>query len=110
MLPRNRRLSRRDLNVCNLSGKTLRFPNFWLKYLANNLEYSRFAVVTSTKLSKSAVVRNKLRRNIYAQCSVLSAQGSDNFDIIFFPQKSMLNLKNEKIGIVVNQALSEISH
>ncbi|MDP1743402.1 MAG: ribonuclease P protein component, partial [Candidatus Amesbacteria bacterium] len=108
MLPKFRRLSRRDLNLCINTGKTLRFPNFYLKYLSNNLTYSRFGVVTSTKLAKSAVVRNKLRREIYAQCSVLSAQGSDNFDIIFFPQKSMLNLEHEEIGIVVNKALSEI--
>ncbi len=93
MLPRNRRLSRRDLNVCNLSGKTLRFPNFWLKYLANNLEYSRFGVVTSTKLSKSAVVRNKLRRNIYRNIN----KKFSNFDVIFFPQKTMLNLGKDEI-------------
>lgn len=105
MLPKTRRLSRRDLNLCNLSGKVLRFSHFVLKYFPNNLKFSRFAVVTSTKLSKSAVVRNKLRRNIYRNIK----KDFINFDVIFFPQKSMLNLENEKIGIEINQALSEIS-
>ena len=105
MLPKIRRLSRRDLNVCSLSGKTLRLPNFWLKYLANNLEYSRFGVVTSTKLAKSAVIRNKLRRNIYRNIN----KEFINYDVVFFPQKTMLNLDNEKIGAEINSALSKIS-
>ncbi len=104
MLPKTRRLSRRDLNICNLSGKVLRFPHFWLKYLDNKLEYSRFAVVTSTKLSKSAVIRNKLRRNIYRNIK----NNFINYDVIFFPQKSMLNLDNEKIGVEINKTVSEI--
>ncbi len=95
MLPKIKRLSRRDLNICNLSGKILRFPNFWLKYLVNNLGFSRFAVVTSTKLSKSAVVRNQLRRRIYSSLSPQHLALST--DVIFFPQKSMLNLGKDEI-------------
>ena len=108
MLPKNRRLSRRDLNLCNLSGKTVRFPHFLLKYSPNNLSFGRFAIVTSTKLSKSAVIRNKLRRNIYK--AIGTRQQAIGTDVIFFPQKSMLNLDNEKIGVEINQAVSEISH
>lgn len=106
MLPKTRRLSRKDLNLCNTTGKTLRFPSFLLKILPNNLEYGRFGVVTSTKLSKSAVVRNKLRRDIYRNIN----KDFSGFDIIFFPQKSMLNLGDEEIGTLVNQALSEVTH
>lgn len=108
MLPKYRRLSRRDLNVCNNTGKTLRFANFLLKILPNNLKYNRFGIVTSTKLSKSAVVRNKLRRNIYKLLSTWPLALST--DLIFFPQKSMLNLKDEEIGVAVDKALSEIAH
>ena len=107
MLPKLRRLSRCDLNVCNNIGKTLRFPHFLIRYLPNNLEFSRFGVVTSTKLSKSAVVRNKLRRQIYNSLSTWPLAPST--DVLFFPQKSMLNLGHEEIGIMVNQALSEIA-
>ncbi len=108
MLPKFRRLTRRDLNICNNTGKTLRLPNFWIKYLPNNIKYSRFGVVTSTKLAKSAVIRNKLRRNIFK--AIGNRQQALGTDILFFPQKSMLNLEHEEIGIVVNKALSEISN
>lgn len=107
MLPKLRRLSRCDLNVCNNIGKTLRFPHFLIRYLPNNLEFSRFGVVTSTKLAKSAVVRNKLRRDIYK--AIGNRQQAICTDIIFFPQKSMINLGGEEIGSLVNQALSEIA-
>ncbi|MBI5358185.1 ribonuclease P protein component [Candidatus Amesbacteria bacterium] len=108
MLPQNKRLSRRDLNFCITTGKTLRFPNFYLKFLPNNFNFSRFGIVTSTKLAKSAVVRNKLRRRIYTELRIMKYELC--YDIIFFPQKSMLNLEHEEIGIVVNKALSEISN
>lgn len=104
MLPKFRRLTRKDLNLCITAGKTLRFPNFVLKFLPNNLEFSRFGIVTSTKISKSAVVRNKLRRDIYRNIN----KNLSNYDIVVFPQKSMLNLEHEEIGVVVNKALSEI--
>lgn len=106
MLPKFRRLNRRDLNLCNNTGKVLRFPHFLLKILPNSLEYSRFAIVTSTKLSKSAVIRNKLRRNIYK--AIGNRQQAIGTDVIFFPQKSMLKLDNNSIGIEINKVPLEI--
>lgn len=40
------------------------FPSLRLKYLGNNLGFSRFAVVASVKVSKKATVRNRLKRQI----------------------------------------------
>lgn len=38
---------------------------FVVKTSANNLDFSRFGVVISAKVSKSAVVRNRIRRTIF---------------------------------------------
>jgi ribonuclease P protein component len=43
-------------------GKTIKRPLFLIKTKSNNLPFSRFAVVVSKKISKSAVERNHIRR------------------------------------------------
>ena len=65
MLKKPYRLSRqKDFGRLKHSGRSFFCPAFRLRCLANNLVRSRFAVVVSTKISKKAVVRNRLRRQI----------------------------------------------
>lgn len=47
-------------------GKSVKNPLFILKNKENNLNYSRFAVVVSKKISKKAVERNHIRRRFLA--------------------------------------------
>lgn len=46
-------------------GKTIKTNFFLIKKRENNVEYSRFAVVVSKKISKKATERNHLRRRTY---------------------------------------------
>jgi ribonuclease P protein component len=49
-------------------GKTMRSPELLLKFATNpRRKHYRAAVVVSTKISKSAVVRNRIRRRIYEE-------------------------------------------
>lgn len=63
MLTRAHRLrSRGDINRCYSSGKT-RYGEFVLmRGRHNNQAVSRYAVVVSKKVAKSAVTRNRIRR------------------------------------------------
>ena len=47
------------------NGVSARTQPILIKYLPNNRDYSRFAVVVSKKVSKSAPKRNRIRRRIY---------------------------------------------
>ena len=63
MLAKQRRLVKeRDFKRVNALGRSFFSSQFKIKVAKNDLDQSRFAVVTSTKLSKKAVVRNRLRR------------------------------------------------
>jgi len=104
MLPKERRLTRQQFWQVQQSGSSLTSSHLAVKYLPNELAFNRFAVVTSAKLDKRAVVRNKLRRQIYA--AVTHLPGS--IDMIIFPKKSMLNLSDAEIGLDLNQGLSKI--
>lgn len=95
MLSKKRRLNRKDFLQVKATGRTFR---------PNDLGFNRFAVVTSTKLDKKAVVRNKLRRRIYE--IVKDLPGSQ--DIIILGNKRMLNLSHEELDTYVHQILSKI--
>lgn len=46
-------------------GKTVRSPRMSLVFTKNTRGYTRFAVVVSKKVLKSAVGRNRIRRRVY---------------------------------------------
>lgn len=55
-----------SLNFVYRNGKTVRGPLTALKYITNpNRKHYRLAIVVSKKVSKSAVVRNRIRRRLY---------------------------------------------
>ena len=95
MLPKIRRLTRKDFLQIRATGKN---------YRANDLDFNRFAVVTSTKLHKRAVIRNKLRRRIYEIVKDLPGGG----DIIILANKHMLNLNYAELNTYVHQILSKM--
>lgn len=65
MLAKKYRLAK-DIDIQSVlkKGKIFTSPFFNLKILRNNLDYPRFCIVISTKISKKAVVRNKAKRQL----------------------------------------------
>ena len=102
MLPKSLRLSRPDFLQTKKFGQSLSFSHFSIIYIPH--VPGRAAIVTSSKLSKSAVIRNRLRRQIY------SAIPKSELDIIIFPKPSMLKLSHEEISIALNSLVSKLSH
>ena len=64
MLPGNRRIPRKILETVVRLGRREDSTHFFLKFLAH--DEARFAVSVSKKISKSAVVRNRVRRRTYS--------------------------------------------
>ncbi len=57
--------SRGGVKYVYQKGKTVRTAKMSLIFLDNTRGYTRFAVVVSKKVEKSAVKRNRMRRRIY---------------------------------------------
>lgn len=114
MLPKSLRLPRKDFLIAKSQGQTHKFPQFSIVVHprstpneARRAKWGRFSVVTSSKLHKHAVVRNRLRRLIYSQlrnCATVQLA-----DFIIYPRPSMLNLTREEISRQLNQALSGLA-
>jgi ribonuclease P protein component len=65
------------------NGKTVRGPLTAMKYTDNPRRTSyRLAIVVSRKVSKSAVVRNRIRRRLYESVRLLEDRLTDPYDIV----------------------------
>ena len=65
------------------SGQTIRGQAFSLKYLINPKRKTyRLAVVVSKKVSKSAVVRNRIRRRLYEAVRLLAPDIVEPYDLV----------------------------
>ena len=60
----NRLAKRKDIERVHKKGRSFFVHDLGLRIVKNDLEKSRFAVVASVKLSKKAVDRNKLKRQL----------------------------------------------
>ncbi|NLA43300.1 ribonuclease P protein component [Candidatus Saccharibacteria bacterium] len=66
------------------NGKTVRCRLFTLRYIDNpRRKLSRFSVVISKKVSKSAVVRNRIRRRIYEIVRTHLPEIKGTYDVVF---------------------------
>ncbi|MGB9743517.1 MAG: ribonuclease P protein component [Minisyncoccales bacterium] len=65
MLARHYRLQKRkDIILVFKKGKTFKYQQLILKTRNNQLNNHRFTVIVSKKISKKAVVRNKIKRQL----------------------------------------------
>jgi ribonuclease P protein component len=65
-------------------GQVIRAQDISLRYVKNTrIQSYRMAVVVSRKVSKSAVVRNRIRRRIYEIVRLKAEQISEPYDLVF---------------------------
>jgi len=71
--------------------------NFVLRFTKNKEELSHFAVIVSTKISKKAVERNKLRRRIYEIIRLNISKIKSGYNLMIFVKKGVLNQEYQEI-------------
>lgn len=77
MLAKKFRLNRRQVQLVIQKGRGQNFGLFGLKFLKNNLDFNRYAVVVAKKVASKATVRNRLRRVIFNELADVSKPGFD---------------------------------
>lgn len=109
MLARQFRLSKeKDFKKIFKFGKFVRAGVFSLKILANNLENNRYGIVISSKVSKKAVERNKLKRQFRAAIRELDGQIVRGFDLIIMVFPSALGKEYRFIKSELKESLSTL--
>ena len=96
-----------SLNWAYKKAKKVSNSQLTLKYVVNPKRPSyRAAVVVSKKVSKSAVVRNRIRRRIYEQIRLLDSQIQDSYDLIFSVYSvELLELSPENLRNLITSLL-----
>ena len=112
MLAKKHKISNRKLipKIIN-NGKSLNTSLFVIKYLYNQEEISHFGVVTSQKISKKAVERNKIRRRIFEAIRLYIKENpkhSKNINAVILTKKSTLNTDYKTMYDTISNSLSKI--
>jgi len=91
MLPQEHRLRHeKEIKTLFACGKSVFGTELGLKYLRNDLKVSRFAIVVGVKVSKRAVTRNRLKRQIRAIIQLLLPETAPGYDILILTKKDAL--------------------
>ena len=109
MLPKKSRISRELFSKLLLDSKYINFPTFSLRYLNNSeIKETRIGVSVSKKVSKSAVVRNTVRRRVYTTTSSLFKNFPSGF-FLFVAKPGAEKLKGEKLKEEIKKLLDKVS-
>lgn len=104
----NRLRHDQDFKTVFASGKSVFDAICGIKFAKNKHAYSRFAVVVGTKVSKSAVVRNRVRRQYRAILRENLAKILPGFDVILLTSKGAIGPtsqeKQEKLLTIFKKA------
>lgn len=89
-------------------GQVVRTANLGLKYVPNSRRTTwRAAVVVSKKVSKSAVVRNRLRRRIYEAVRLANPQ-EQGIDLVFTVyNEALLEATPAQLRIIIDKLLTD---
>lgn len=74
-----------------------------------NLTQAKCAVVVSKKIAKSAVVRNRIRRQFYAAVAPYIKNQKNKAMIIFYPQKNAVGASSKVLREEIKGTLSRVA-
>lgn len=98
MLPRPNRLTLdKDIKALFAKGKGVFDVYAGLKFRKNDIAVTRFAVVVGTKVSKSAVTRNRLRRQVREAIRSRLPEIKPGFDVMVLIRKEAIGKTFEEL-------------
>ena len=108
MLPREYRL-RHDKDIKTLFAKSKSVFGIYvgIKFTKNKLDVSRFAVVVGTKVSKKAVDRNRLKRQVRAIIHERLGDITPGFDVMLLVRKEAVGHTYEELEAQLVKALTK---
>ncbi|MFA5420578.1 MAG: ribonuclease P protein component [Patescibacteria group bacterium] len=88
---KNRLTKTKEIENVFKNGKRSYSNTLGFRFLKNQLEYNRFCVIISAKVSKKAVIRNKIKRQIRAVVETENKLMLQGFDFLIITNKEILD-------------------
>lgn len=108
MLPKENRLKRdQDFRSLFRSKEGAFGSVCGAKWTKNGLKVSRFAVVVGTKVSKKAVVRNRLRRQIREMIRLRLHEAEPGYDLVLVVKKEVLGKTSDELKAAITKLLKK---
>ena len=108
MLPRKYKLKKdNDFKKIFKQGRYYQKDFIKLRFLKNNLEISRFALVVGLKISKKASQRNKTKRQLEEIIHLKLNQIKSGFDIVVLVEPEIVEKKYQEIENILIESLKE---
>jgi ribonuclease P protein component len=102
MLPRKHRINRKLFEEVAKKGKSFSCPYFSVKIAPATENQSRFTFVVSSKISKKAVVRNKIKRRTRNIVAKLIPKIKKQINAIIFFKKGVETLTFAELQKQIN--------
>lgn len=110
MLSKKHRLSKTaEVKKTAVKGRGFFNPYFVIKSLANKGDFPRFTVVVSTKVSKKAVDRNRVKRIIREAIKPHLSELPSN-DYVLTVKSGILRIDSSEIRCEVEKALKQLAN
>jgi ribonuclease P protein component len=100
---KNRLKKKKDFERVFKEGKGLKEDFLILKMSENNLSQSRFGFIVGRKISKKAILRNKLKRRLRELVRGKIEKIKKGFDIIFIAQPGLENRDFWELEEILNK-------
>jgi ribonuclease P protein component len=108
MLPKKHRLTKKDnFDAIHRKGRFFGERFIAIKSLKNNLSYSRFGFLVGLKVSKKAVVRNKIKRRIRESVKLKLDKIKPGFDIVVLTKPEITEKDYSEIKKAINSVLEK---
>ena len=88
-------MKKKDFDNIFKKGKAIPGKFIFLKALKNNLNNNQFGIIVSTKISKKAVIRNKIKRQLRE--IIKQTDIRPGFDIVIVTKLEIINKNYQEI-------------
>lgn len=96
-LPKKYRLADKlEIEKVFKKGEIINSIFFLIRFRPNNFFFSRFLVIVSSKISKKAVIRNKIKRRINEIIRLNILENKPGYDLIITAKSIVLNQKHSE--------------
>jgi len=103
----NRLRKKHEFGKVTSEGNILQSDLFGLAYLKNNLDLTRFGVVVSTRVSKKAVSRNRIKRIFHSALRRCLDRIKKGFDVVFLVKRKAVGVNSNNLRIEIEEFLTK---
>jgi ribonuclease P protein component len=109
MLKKTNRLTKtKDIDQVFKKGKSFFGKTVGFKIANNDLGYNRINFIVSTKISKKAVIRNRVKRQLRAIIEIEMKKMVSGKDLIIIALPPIVNLSFSEINLELQASLKKI--